>query len=79
LDELKSWVLGVWQVCLHLEASEHPLIGDVWSHGGILEDSADHAKLWVPVGKSPTVKELLVVEVLGLIEDLGGERVVSIV
>jgi len=78
LDELKSWVDGGWQVCLHFEAGPHPLVGDVWSHGGVLEDSTDHAKLWVPVGEGPSVKEPLVVNVLGLIEHFSGKGVESV-
>ena len=75
LDELKRWVDGGWQVCLHFEAGPHPLVGDVWSHGGILEESTKHADLWVPVGKGPSVKESLVVDVLGLTQDLCGKGV----
>lgn len=60
---------------MHFETSPHPLVGDVWSHGGVLEESTEHAKLWVQVGESPAVKPVLVVDLGRLSKHFSGKRV----
>jgi hypothetical protein len=47
-----------WEISLHLETTVQPSINLVWSSSCVLQESSDHTKGWVDVGKRPSVMEL---------------------
>lgn len=60
-----------WKISLHGEAGVHPLVSDVWGHGGVLDQTSDHSKSWVKVGKGPSLNVFGVEVIDGILEDVG--------
>ena len=59
------------KISLHGEAGVHPLVSDVWGHGGVLDQTSDHSKSWVKAGEGPSLNVFGVEVIDGVLEDVG--------
>ena len=60
-----------WEISLHGEAGVHPLVSDIWGHGGVLDQTSDHCESWIDVGEGPSFDPLGVEVVDSVLEDVG--------